>query len=393
MTARVRNWLSHATEPQILYPVIAVLALAGIWGTTLNLVATERATAERHAAGLARELTETYEAHVLRAVNEIDKTLKVVKYAHELRGPKVALEELKMRALLPPTLLFTVAIADSKGEIVASNRPMAMTNVADRSYFAGARDSDGLAIGLPQRRPGYRGMDGAVRPQAATPSTARFPGIAMVSVDAAYFVSSYDLSRLGERGFLGVLGVDGVFRAGRSGETVTAGASADYASIVPGTEAEEVEATVSTNAWDGVRRYTSAGQLYDYPLAVIVGLAEDDQLAGAHRQAKVHLWVATGASLLLLAGRRGARPHEPAAQAVPAARREGAHRPCRASGTPRQSRQPHRAPEPQPVQRAPGAEHQPGAVATTGSWRCCSSTSTASRTSTIPSGTRPATSC
>lgn len=295
----MRNWLSHAIEPQILYPVIAVLALAGIWGSTLNLVATERATAEQYASGLARELTETYEAHVLRAVNEIDKTLKVVKYAHELRGPKVALEEMKLRALLPPTLLFTVAIADSRGEILASNRPTAMTNVAGRSYFAGARDSDGLAIGLPQRHPetGEWTVQFGRRLDAIDGT---FSGIAMVSVGAAYFVSSYDLSRLGERGFLGVLGVDGVFRAGRSGETVTAGASADYPSIVPGTEADEVEATVSTNAWDGVRRYTSAGQLYDYPLAVIVGLAVDDQLAGTHRQAKVHLWVATGASLLLL---------------------------------------------------------------------------------------------
>jgi diguanylate cyclase (GGDEF)-like protein len=294
-----RNWLGHATEPHILYPAIAVLALAGIWGTTLNLVTEERVTAERHAAGLARELTETYEAHVLRAVHEINKTLKVVKYAHEIRGPKQALEELKMRALLPPTMLFTVAIADGKGEIVASNRPMVMTNVADRSYFRSLRESDDLAIGLPHQHPGtgawtvqfgrrLDAMDGS------------FSGIAMVSVDSAYFVSSYDLSRLGEHGFLGVLGVDGVFRAGRTGETVTAGEIADYATIVPRTEAEEGDASVSTNAWDGVRRYTSAGQLYDYPLAVVVGLSEDDQLASVHQAMRLHLWLAATGSVLVL---------------------------------------------------------------------------------------------
>jgi diguanylate cyclase (GGDEF)-like protein len=294
-----RNWLSHATEPHILYPAIAALALAGIWGTTLNLVTEERATAERRAASLARELTETYEAHVLRAIHEIDKTLKVVKYAHELRGPKQALEELKMRALLPPTMLFTVAIADGKGEIVASNRPMVMTNVADRSYFKGVRESDDLVIGLPQQSPGA----GAWTVQFGRRLDAiddSFSGIAMVSVDSAFFVSSYELSRLGERGFLGILGADGVFRAGRIGETVTAGETADYASIVPRSEAEEVEATVSTNPWDGVRRYTSAGQLYDYPLAVIVGLSEDDQMASVQRAVRLHLWLAAGASVLLL---------------------------------------------------------------------------------------------
>ncbi len=123
-------------------------------------------------------------------------------------------------------------------------------------------------------------------------------GIAMVEVDAAYFVSSYDASKLGNHGLLGLLGVDGIFRARRSGEDVSAGDSIDYATVVPDTE--NTEAVRAIDAGDGVRRYTSARQLYDFPLAVIVGLSEEEQLAAVNQQARTYLWRAAGGSLVLV---------------------------------------------------------------------------------------------
>ncbi|NUT84265.1 EAL domain-containing protein [Pseudomonas brassicacearum] len=120
----------------------------------------------------------------------------------------------------------------------------------------------------------------------------------MVKVDAAYFVSSYDPSKLGDHGLLGLLGIDGIFRARRSGDAISAGDEVDYAAVVPDTE--NTEAVRSINGWDGVRRYTNARQLYDFPLAVVVGLSEEEQLASVARQAHTYLWRATGASLLLM---------------------------------------------------------------------------------------------
>jgi two-component system NtrC family sensor kinase len=45
---------------------------------------------------------------------------------------------------------------------------------------------------------------------------------------------------------------------------------------------EPTDVTVTTNSWDGVRRWTSARELYGFPLAVLVGLSVDEQMAGAH---------------------------------------------------------------------------------------------------------------
>lgn len=247
----------------------------------------------------SRELAETYEAQVVRALREIDQALKVVKYAHERRGAQAVLQDLKARYLLPPDRLFVVYVVDSKGDVVASSRPSPITTVADRDYFQTLREADILSIGLPRQRPGSeewrlifgRRLDG---------DDGEFAGIAMLAVDAAYFVSGYESSKLGVHGLLGLLGTDGVFRARRSGEKVSAGEMIAFPGMKLAADNAGREATPSADALDGVLRYTTVRPLYDFPLAVVVGLSADEQLATVHGHTNVHLWEASAGSLVLI---------------------------------------------------------------------------------------------
>jgi diguanylate cyclase (GGDEF)-like protein len=294
-----RRRLAHLTEPHILFPAIAVLGLAAVWVPTLSLVRDERAGAEHAAALSSRELVGTYEAQVVRALSEIDETLKVLKYAYEVGTRPVAMHDLEERGLLPPDLLFVVAIADDKGLIVASTRQLETNNVADEDYFLSQRQTNSLSIGRPQKDPvsGEWKLRFSRRLDASDGS---FAGIALVSVDAAFFVSSYESAELGERGVLGVLGTDGVFRARRSGEIVSAGDKVDYAAMTVGTDENVREAPLTLNEWDGVRRYTSVRQLYDFPLAVIVGLSAEEQSSGTRKSTNAYLRWASAGSLLIL---------------------------------------------------------------------------------------------
>ncbi len=217
----------------------------------------------------AHALAETYEAQVIRALREIDQTLKFVKYAYEPSGEPIVLQTLKAEELLPPELLFAVSIANSEGNIVASTHPPVMTNVANQDYFQRQRQTDALLVSHPRQSP-ISGEWSLQFSRRLNTAKGEFAGIVMVSVDAAYFVSGYESSDLGEHGVLGILGTDGIFRAKRSGEAVSAGDIVDYSAAVPTTDETQSETTLSTNPWDGVRRYTSARQLYDFPLAVIV---------------------------------------------------------------------------------------------------------------------------
>ena len=295
-----RRWLPEVAEPYLLYPVFALLILGVIWLTTVHLIQVERAGAEHATLMLSRELISTYEAQAVRALREIDQTLKFVQYAYEVKGRQAALRDLKRRALLPPDLLFVVSIVDRGGHVVASSRP-AVRDVTGQEHFEMLRQKDILAISRPQ--PGTNAAEPQLQfGRRLGAADGSFAGAVMISVDAAYFVSGYEKSEFGERGVLGILGTDGVFRARRVGDAVSAGDRVDYATQAPDADKDEDDATASmlVSAWDGVRRYTSARKLYEFPLTVVVGLSEEEQLAKSQHNARTYLWSALGGSALVL---------------------------------------------------------------------------------------------
>jgi diguanylate cyclase (GGDEF)-like protein len=288
--------LARLVEPVVLFPTIAVLLLLALWAGTFNLVRVERATARRVAEASARELSQTYDAQVLRALREIDQTLKFVKYSYETGHRGTALEDLRARSLLLPELLFTVSVADDQGVVVASTSAAKIGVHCDPDEFAVLRDRKGLHVGPPRRR-GAAGDWVLQFSRRLRTADGRFGGIVMVSADAAYFVSAYEPSQLGQHGFLGMLGEDGEFRVVRSGEAVSAGGRADYALVVPdGAD----ETSMLTGAFDGERRYTSARPLFGFPLAVVVGLSEAEQLSVVQRDQQTYVWRTAGASVAIV---------------------------------------------------------------------------------------------
>ena len=291
--------LGRATEPQILFPLIAVFLLSVMWGTTLSVLKVRHADAEHAAAVSSRELLGTYEAQVVRALGEIDQTLNLVKFWPEHVAGGHTLADLKHKGLLPPDLLFTVSIADAEGVIQESTRAIRERSIADRGAFLSQRDGDVFFIGqIP------RGPTGEAQLQFSrrlNDSNGTFDGVVIVSIGADYFVSGYEAAKLGEHGVLGLLGTDGVFRVRRTGDTLFSGDVIDYASAVATVDDENTDAAVTTNNWDGVRRWTSARELYGFPLAVLVGLSVDEQMASARRQAREYKgWAALGSVLVVL---------------------------------------------------------------------------------------------
>jgi hypothetical protein len=229
-----RAWLTRLTEPHILFPALTILVLGVIWSATLNLIKVERANAATASAAAALELVNTYEAQVVRALREIDQTLKIVKYVYEIKGASATLSDLKARTLLPPDLLFVVSVVNTDGAVVASTRPAAAPSVAEPGFLQ-ALHSDTLWIDQP-RKNGASGEWTLQFGRGLNAADGSLAGAVLVAVDASYFVSGYDPSILGKKGVLALLGTDGVFRARRTGDRLTAGVTTDYARAVPGAE-------------------------------------------------------------------------------------------------------------------------------------------------------------
>jgi hypothetical protein len=275
-----------------------VVLLAATWGATLGLVRIKHAEAEHDAATLSHELLGTYVAQVVRVLHEIDQTLNLVKFWHERAGMHGTLAELKDRGLLPSDLVFSVGIADRDGPILESTRPLGAVSAADRGYFRDQRDGNSIRVGhLPRGATGDGRVPFTRRLNAANGD---FDGAVIVAVDAAFFVSGYDASKLGEHGVLGVLGTDGIFRVRRSGDSMFTGDAINYSSLLPKPDEVDADPPVSLSSWDGVRRWSRAREIYGFPLAILIGLAQDEQLAAVERNSAVYLWRAAAGSLAIV---------------------------------------------------------------------------------------------
>jgi diguanylate cyclase (GGDEF)-like protein len=296
-----RGWLGRSTEPRILFPILSVLLLGVLWAAIGGMVRLEYANARSAATVATQKLTETYEAQIVRAVREIDRTLNAVAYAYSLRGYQSALTDLRGRGLLLPDFLFTISIADADGRIVASTAADNGVDIADTDYFRAQRTAGVFAAGTPQHDSTGYGWTLSFSRRLERPD-GTFAGVVVASVDASYFVSGYEPADMGRHGFLGLLGSDGMFRAMRSGVTVDSGVKADYSKIIPssGDLVDTTPVTLSVNPWDGVQRYTGARALYGFPLAVVVGLSADEQLQPAHTQARRYWQRSAIASVALL---------------------------------------------------------------------------------------------
>ena len=291
--SRLANWLGRGLDTHISLPLFAVLLVAGVWLLTLRVIDADRAAAFDAVHAATRERLETYEAQMSRNLNGIDQTLKVIEYAVELNGAAGAIPALRKQGLLPPGLVFVVAIADRDGHIVASNPDEGAHDVSGTSYFLYHRNNNlglpfvGATVGDSVKREPHLHFTRRINDARGA-----FAGIAIVEADPAYFTSAYEHSRDGEHGMLGLAGLDGVMRTLRVGDSVSWGQRIELGAAEGGVALHQGP--------DGVARYTSVQRLHGFPLAIVVGLARDEQFAPFNEKRRNFLLAAASASALLL---------------------------------------------------------------------------------------------
>ena len=289
--------LGRRINAYVLFPLIAMVVIAAIWWSTFRVIKVEHDGAQRRAAESALEQIETYEAQMIRNLDAIDQTLKTIAYIRMQQDGRPILPGLDERGVLPSVLVFSVAIADKTGRVIEGIEAAERANVSDQEFFLYHRR---IALDLPRVTlvSSASGRDKLQFSRRLTTDDERFNGVAMVSVNADYFTSSYDAERLGERGVLGLMTEDGTFLVKRTGNTVTSGENAGMGWT--GEDAQGFHSTLLTNPWDGVERYTNARVLYGFPLSVLIGLARSEQLASFQQQKKIYLGTALLATFLLM---------------------------------------------------------------------------------------------
>ena len=291
--SRLTRWLGIGLETYVSLPLFALVLVGALWFATLHVIESERRAAQEAALDATRELVDTYEAQMARSLSGIDQTLRVLKYAVEQNGPTGALPALAAQGLLPPGLVFQVAIMDADGRVQASNPPLGARDLAHAPWLAFHRNT-------PHDTPYVSETAGGHEPhlhftRRINDAAGHFAGVAMVAVDPSYFTSSYERSRQGDRGLLGLAGRDGIVRALRIGDNVSWGQR-----FAPGAADTVVLRDIDAGNATRELRYTSTRPLNGFPLVAVVGLSQDEQMARFEQQRRTWLLGAGAGSALVL---------------------------------------------------------------------------------------------
>jgi len=292
--AALARLLGRGLETHVALPLFALLLVAALWSATLHMVRQDEGAARQAAREATVELVDTYEAQMARSLIGIDQTLRVLQYAVEMNGAGGALDAMSAKGLLPPGVVFQVAIISADGRVLASNPPARQgSTVARADWFAWHRNNYANA-------PFVSATIGKQEPHVVfsrriSDAEGKFAGVASVAVDPAFFTSSYEHVRLGERGLLGVAGLDGVVRAARVGDQVSWGQR-----IAIG-EADQVKLGAGgvDGGIDDIKRYTSTRPLGGFPLVAVAGLSEAEQMADFDARRRNRL-IGAGAGTALL---------------------------------------------------------------------------------------------
>lgn len=296
------RWQRFA-DPRLLLFILSAGLLSALWATTLKLIDAEYETARSSLITSTAELANTYETQVVRALREINQSLKTLQYSVTDDNHSSILAELQKKTLLLPDFLFTTSIADSNGDITASTRLLAQSNIADLASFRQLIENDDIVISQTTLDPISSERE-ITFSRRLSQTDGSFAGIVMISVEIAYFVSAYEEAQLGQQGMLGLVGTDGIFRVRRSGEQITSGESIDYTSLTHQSDDlddfDKAPVKLINNSWDQVKRYTRATKLFEFPLVVILGIAEEEQLQDADQTKRLYLQRSTTASVILI---------------------------------------------------------------------------------------------
>ena len=281
-------------------PVIVCLLLVALWVTTLHMIDVGRATEQRDARTTVRDLSGIYTALMIRALDQMDLALGVVRYASEHQSPVKALIELQESVLIPSSMLFAITVINEQGIIVASNAANTSNDQSRTAYFQYFKE---------QRRIGdflYAAQEMSPRSEMVMTFARRmsradgaFAGVVTVTVDTNYLTSWYDTSSLGERGVIGIAdSTTGQLIVTRTGEKLTwsdPAAPDMHRRIQVGRDTVEL----IDNPWDGERRFMIVEKLTRYPFAIFIGLSAQEHAAAFEQIRRSQLLKAMAVSAVL----------------------------------------------------------------------------------------------
>jgi len=284
--------------------VLGIAMIGLVWASIAFHLASERQSAEQAAVENAGNLGRAFEAHLSQSLNDIDRTLDMLR-AYYLRDPA----KFDFRAGADNTRMFDkdvvqLVLIGPDGFMVASSISSETgVDLRDREHFKVHVDShdDKLFISKPVvgRVSGRTTIQLSRRIERPDGS---FGGVILASLDPSYFARLYDSIEVGAEGYIRVIGTDGIIRA--AGGSMREEPGRD----ISGSRMFKELATrragwffTASNLTDRIPRLLVYRTAKDYPLVITLGRASKEIFAAVSAKRKSYNFIAGLLTVLILA--------------------------------------------------------------------------------------------
>lgn len=280
--------------------LLGVSAVSLIWLGTLYNMSTDYEQTELAALQNSENLVRAFEEQFIRTIRAVDQTLIYVRDAYSKNPAQFDISLWSKNTQFLTDFTFQISILDKDGWLVTGNiGTQAKVDLSDREHFKvhKLRDTDELFISKP--------VLGRVSGKWSIQLTRRisnpdgsFGGVVVVSLDAVYLSRLYNSIDLGQKGWISLIGTDGIVRAHAIetaiGQSMADGTLFQLLKQAPAGHYEE------TSAIDGVDRILTYRAIRGYPLIVELGMARKEVFARYRRNRQNSLAIAGGLSALLI---------------------------------------------------------------------------------------------
>ena len=284
--------------------IFAVFLIGGIW-TAIAISFDKKRDEAVHAAIVdVDNLSRVYERGTLLALRSIDQVAKLVKAEYEASDGKFDLPKFLDHALVAANEIFLVSICDESGRVVAVSKGSIPKNLtlSDREHFRIHQfvDRDYTYISGP--------LVGRISKKVSILMTRRidhrdgkFAGIVIISIDPATLTNFYNEVELGKNGSVSLLGLDGMYRAIRTGSVYPKNSTVNVDELLRAyRRASTTGQALKSSSIDDVPRFYASRLVEGYPLIATVGIPESDVLAAWRREMIIACWWGITASLIVL---------------------------------------------------------------------------------------------
>jgi len=303
----------RADSPRLLKWLVwafCLVLVAASWWFVSSQIAFERRQAIEDAVRQNVNRTIAFEQYVRRTLEAADLVTRYVggRFARgepgtEFRGTPDRPARITGNIARNGTFL-SVNVLDTEGNIVATSIPRQLPRInfaqhpAFRSHLG---DDDGrLHVSPPVYGP-LVGRNVVWLTRRLDRADGSFAGVIAINILPDQFTAFYRDASVGPMDVMSVIGLDGIGRARRVGQSASSGDDFRSRPFLRRQILHPNGTYLGTRTVDGVTRYYSQRRLRDYPLFVAYGVSEAEVLAPSSRRARVLIAGAALVSLFIIA--------------------------------------------------------------------------------------------